>query len=81
MKYHVYVREPGETTAVIDTDDLTKASKAYYGIVVSGGGPRISIDGKEMRILAADEFALKVLRGKTKRSAVARNDILRERVR
>lgn len=79
MKYSVYVRTPQETTMIINTDDLYKASKAYYGIVVSSSGPRISIDGNEMRILEADEYTMKVLRGKTKRGAVVRNDILRER--
>lgn len=79
MKYHVYTRDPAGITTIIDTDSITKASKAYYGIVVSSGGPRISIDGKEMHILEADTFTMKVLRGKTKRGAVVRNDILRER--
>jgi hypothetical protein len=77
MKYRVYVRTPEETTTVINTDSLYKAARAYYPIVMSCGGPRLSVDGRELRIHEADAMAVDALRkgDKKKTGAMIRHDI------
>lgn len=80
MKYSVYVRTPNETNTVINTDSLYKAARAYYPLVMGGAGPRLSVDGQELRIYKADAMAFKALRGgnKKKTGAMIRNDIGKE---
>jgi len=81
MKYHVYIREPGKTTTVIETDSLKRAAKVYYGIIVSCGCPRLAVDGKELRIFEADKIVYRSVRNAAgvMHNAQVRNEILKAR--
>ena len=50
-----------------DQHGLYKAARAYYPLVMGGAGPRLSVDGQELRIYKADAMAFKALREATKK--------------
>lgn len=81
MKYHVYTREPGKITTLVETDSLKKAAKAYYGLIVSCACPRLSIDGRELRIYEADKIVYRSVRNaaNVRHMAQVRKMMLRER--
>jgi hypothetical protein len=81
MKYHVYTKEPGKITTLVETDSLKKAAKAYYGLIVSCACPRLSIDGRELRIYEADKMVYRSVRNAAgvMHNAQVRNEILKAR--
>ena len=56
MKYRVYFIETYSEGTIKQTDDLTEAAYAYYLTLFSGTYPRISVDGKELRIEQAERL-------------------------
>lgn len=81
MKYCVYTRDPGKITTIVETDSLKRAANVYYGITVSCGCPRLSIDGRELRIFEAEEIVFKVIRTSAcvQHNAQVRTKIIKER--
>lgn len=51
--YTVLIRTPAGTQTVIETNDIKKAKRAY---AQHKGSCRLCIDGRELRILEADEL-------------------------
>ena len=56
MKYRVYFIESFSEGTIKQTDDLKEAAYAYYLTLFSGTYPRISVDGKELRIEQAERL-------------------------
>ena len=56
MKYRVYFIESYSQGTIKHTDDLQEAAYAYYLSLFSGTYPRISVDGKELRIEQAERL-------------------------
>lgn len=56
MKYRVYFIESFSEGTIKQTDDLTEATYAYYLTLFSGLYPRISVDGKQLRIEQAERL-------------------------
>lgn len=51
--YTILIRTPAGTQTVIETNDIKKAKRAY---AQHKGNCRLCIDGRELRILEADEL-------------------------
>lgn len=51
--YTILIRTPAGTQTVIETNDIKKAKRAY---AQHKGSYRLCIDGRELRILEADEL-------------------------
>ena len=56
MKYRVYFIETYSEGTIKQTDDLTEAAYAYYLTLFSGTYPRISVDGKQLKIAQAERL-------------------------
>lgn len=80
MKYHVFTRDPAGVTTIIDTDSITKAARAYYGVRIGCGCPRLEVDGRQLPICDADALTFKTLRRKKDRAAQVWNEALKERL-
>ena len=59
MKYRVYVIEAGTVSPMTETDNAREAADVYNEARKILSYPRLSIDGKQMRIINADKWAIK----------------------
>lgn len=72
LKYRLYTRLEGYIDTIMQTKSPVKVSEAYFASVHSGGLPRISIDGHELRIFEADKFAARHVIGAHRPVEIAR---------
>lgn len=65
MKYRIYFRESYSEGTVLNTDDMKAAAHAYYTCIYANTYPRVSIDGRELKILEAERLFIHFYEGAT----------------